>query len=42
MPLFGGLGDKTEAHDRLDPEAPVLKVVSTAVFGGVEVKNKKR
>ena len=41
MPPSGGFGDKTEGHGRLGPEAPVLKVVSTAVFGGVEVKSKK-
>ena len=41
VPLFGGFGDKTGAHGHLGSDAPVLKVVSTAVFGGVEVKNRK-
>ena len=41
VPLFGGFGDKTAGHGQLGPDAPVLKVVSTAVFGGVEVKNRK-
>lgn len=41
VPLFGGFGDKTDAHGRLGADAPVLKVVSTAIFGGVEVKNRK-
>lgn len=41
VPLFGGFGDKTDADGRLGADAPVLKVVSTAIFGGVEVKNRK-
>jgi cell wall-active antibiotic response 4TMS protein YvqF len=39
LPLFGGYQDKTSGRDILAADAPVLTVVATAVFGGVEVKH---
>lgn len=42
LPLFGGLDDKTSGNGTLTDDAPVLDVRATALFGGVEVKNKAR
>ncbi|HEY6687855.1 MAG TPA: LiaF domain-containing protein [Propionibacteriaceae bacterium] len=39
LPIFGGYHDKTSGQPILAPDAPVLNVVATAIFGGVEVKN---
>lgn len=39
MPILGGYQDKTEDGE-LPAEAPVLRVHATAIFGGVDVKNK--
>ena len=39
LPIFGGYEDKTSGQHVLAPDAPVLSVVATALFGGVEVKN---
>jgi hypothetical protein len=39
LPLFGGYDDKTRGTEPPPPEAPVLRVVATAVFGGVAVKS---
>ncbi|PPK65170.1 LiaF-related protein [Actinokineospora auranticolor] len=38
MPVMGGCEDKT-AGEQLPPEAPVLVVRATAVFGGIRVGN---
>jgi len=38
-PIFGGYDDKTSGNGSLPPDAPVLKVNATALFGGVEVAN---
>lgn len=40
LPIFGGYDDKT-AGSVVPPDAPVLKVAATAIFGGVDVKNKR-
>jgi hypothetical protein len=40
LPIFGGYEDKTHGDRALSPDAPVLKVGATAIFGGVTVKNK--
>ncbi|MFC5381409.1 LiaF transmembrane domain-containing protein [Aquipuribacter nitratireducens] len=42
LPLFGGLDDKTSGNGTPVDGAPVLDVRATALFGGVEVKNKAR
>lgn len=42
LPIFGGYEDKTRGQHVLAPDAPVLTVVATALFGGVEVKNPDR
>lgn len=39
LPIFGGYQDKTGGDRGLAPDAPVLTVVATALFGGVEVRN---
>lgn len=39
LPLFGGYDDKTAGNGSLPPDAPLLKVNATAIFGGVEVTN---
>lgn len=39
LPLFGGYDDKTRGPQPLPVDAPVLRVVATAVFGGVTVKS---
>jgi LiaF transmembrane domain len=39
-PIFGGCEDKTEGDGELPADAPLLKVHATAIFGGVDVKNK--
>jgi predicted membrane protein len=39
LPIFGGYEDKTVGDGELLPDAPVLKVAATAIFGGVDVKN---
>jgi hypothetical protein len=39
-PILGGCEDKTEGNGDLPTDAPVLKVHATAIFGGVDVKNK--
>lgn len=40
LPIFGGYEDKTGGNGDLPADAPVLKVAATAIFGGVDVKNK--
>lgn len=40
MPILGGCEDKTAGDGELLADAPVLKVHATAIFGGVDVKNK--
>lgn len=40
LPIFGGYDDKTAGSSDIRPDAPVLKVAATAIFGGVDVKNK--
>jgi hypothetical protein len=39
LPLFGGYDDRTRGPVPPPPDAPVLRVVATAVFGGVTVKS---
>lgn len=39
LPIFGGYEDKTTGNGALAPDAPVLQVSATAIFGGVDVKN---
>ena len=39
-PILGGVEDKTEDGDRLPPDAPLLNVHATAIFGGVDVKHR--
>lgn len=39
-PILGGFEDKTEGDGELPTDAPVLNVHATAIFGGVDVKNK--
>lgn len=39
LPIFGGYEDKTAGNGELPPDAPVLEVSATAIFGGVDVKN---
>jgi len=39
-PILGGCEDKTGGDGELPAEAPVLRVHATAIFGGVDVKNK--
>lgn len=41
LPIFGGCEDKTSA-DGAAPDAPLLKVNATAIFGGVEIANEPR
>jgi len=41
LPIFGGYDDKTAGNGDIGPDAPVLKVAATAIFGGVDVKNKR-
>jgi hypothetical protein len=40
LPIFGGYDDKTAGNGDVPADAPVLKVAATAIFGGVDVKNK--
>ncbi|GLZ27939.1 hypothetical protein Lesp02_01290 [Lentzea sp. NBRC 105346] len=40
LPFMGGIDDKTDGNGDLSPDAPLLTVNATAIFGGVEVKNK--
>jgi hypothetical protein len=40
MPILGGFQDKTEGDGELPPDAPTLHVHATAIFGGVDVKNR--
>jgi hypothetical protein len=39
-PILGGCEDKTEGNGSLPEDAPTLNVHATAIFGGVDVKNK--
>ncbi|MGW4060810.1 LiaF transmembrane domain-containing protein [Amycolatopsis sp. NPDC004747] len=39
LPILGGYEDKTTGDGSLAPDAPLLKVNATAVFGGVKVAN---
>ncbi|MGZ4508050.1 MAG: LiaF transmembrane domain-containing protein [Blastococcus sp.] len=41
LPIFGGYEDKTTGNGDLPSDAPVLRVAATAIFGGVDVKNKR-
>lgn len=38
-PILGGVEDKTQGDGDLPPDAPLLNVHATAIFGGVDVKN---
>ena len=38
LPIFGGYEDKTRANGALPEDAPQLRVVATAIFGGVTTK----
>jgi hypothetical protein len=38
LPLFGGYEDRTRGDGPLPPDAPELRVVATAIFGGVTTK----
>jgi hypothetical protein len=42
LPIFGGYKDKTAGNAAPPPDAPLLKVNATAIFGGVEVANEPR
>lgn len=42
LPIFGGYEDKTTGNGSLLPNAPLLKVNATAIFGGVEVANEPK
>jgi predicted membrane protein len=39
LPIFGGYQDKSVGPRELPADAPTLKVVAIALFGGVEIKN---
>ncbi|MEU4769087.1 hypothetical protein AB0H12_38145 [Actinosynnema sp. NPDC023794] len=39
LPFFGGYDDNTERDTAMDPDAPLLKVNATAIFGGIDVRN---
>ncbi len=39
-PIFGGFEDKTTGDGEASADAPLLAVHATAIFGGVDVKNK--
>jgi hypothetical protein len=39
-PILGGYEDKTDGDGELPADAPLLNVHATAIFGGVDVKNK--
>lgn len=39
-PILGGVEDKTEDGADLSPDAPLLTVHGTAIFGGVDVKHR--
>jgi hypothetical protein len=38
--IFGGVDAQTHAGD--DPDAPLLRLTGTAVFGGIDVRSKRR
>lgn len=40
LPIFGGYADKTDTDGPIPQDAPELAVNATAIFGGVDVKNK--
>ncbi|MFI9811878.1 LiaF transmembrane domain-containing protein [Saccharothrix variisporea] len=40
LPVFGGYDDNTTQHT--DPDAPLLRVNATALFGGVDVRNEPK
>ena len=40
-PVFGGYEDKTAGNGDVPADAPLLKVGATAIFGGVDVKNRR-
>jgi hypothetical protein len=42
LPFFGGYDDKTSGNGSLPPDAPLVKVNATAIFGGVEVTNEPK
>ncbi|MEV8438748.1 LiaF domain-containing protein [Actinosynnema sp. NPDC051121] len=42
LPIFGGYDDNTEHNGTLPPDAPVLRVNATALFGGVDVRNEPK
>jgi hypothetical protein len=42
LPIFGGYDDHTERDGALGPDAPVLRVNATALFGGVDVRNEPK
>jgi len=42
LPFMGGFDDKTSGGGELPPDAPLLTVNATAIFGGVEVANEPK
>lgn len=42
LPIFGGYQDRTLGNGSLPPDAPLLKVNATAIFGGAEVANEPK
>jgi hypothetical protein len=42
LPFMGGFDDKTSGGGDLPPDAPLLTVNATAIFGGVEVANEPK
>lgn len=42
LPFMGGFDDKTSGNGDLPPDAPLLTVNATAIFGGVEVANEPK
>lgn len=41
LPIFGGYEDKTTGDGALPPDAPILTVNATAMFGGVSVAHQR-
>jgi hypothetical protein len=41
LPVFGGVGDKTDHSVPLAPDAPVLHIDAVSIFGGVSIKHEK-
>lgn len=41
LPVFGGVGDKTDHSEPLAPDAPALHIDAVSVFGGVSITHEK-